>query len=156
MKAVHGSTDRSVSSLHTDSRAVKPGSCFIAIKGSDADGHSFINAAIEKGAVAIVAEQLPENMVAGITYIETEQSAAAAGIMAHNFYGTPSAFLHLVGVTGTNGKTTVATILFKLFTTLGYKCGLISTIENKIADVIIPSTHTTGCHIPECIIEKNV
>ena len=143
IKAVHGSTGLTVSSLHTDSRTVVPGSCFIAIKGNETDGHGFINAAIEKGAVAIIAELLPETMPAGVTYVETHQSSAAAGIMAHNFFGTPSAFLHLTGVTGTNGKTTVATLLFKLFSKLGYKCGLISTIENKIGDDIIPSTHTT-------------
>ena len=140
---MHGSTDTEISALHLDSRAVTAGSCFIAVKGSAADGHQFIEAAIGKGAAAIVVQQLPNERREGIVYIETANTAIAAGVMAHNFYGTPSAFLQLTGVTGTNGKTTVVTILFKLFTKLGYKCGLISTVENKIGDTIIPATHTT-------------
>ena len=143
IKAVHGSTDVKISSLQTDSRHVVSGSCFIAVKGSVTDGHSFIDAAIEKGATVIVAEHLPTNIKEGITYIETDNSAAAAGIMAHNFFGTPSANMDVIGVTGTNGKTTVATLLYKLFSKLGFTCGLISTIENKIGDTIIAATHTT-------------
>ena len=143
IKALHGSTDAEISSLHTDSRKAAPGSCFIAIKGIVTDGHAFIDAAIEKGATAIVAEHLPANLKPGVTYIETENSSIAAGIMAHNFYGTPSANIAVVGVTGTNGKTTVATLLYNLFTKLGFTCGLISTIENKIGDTITPATHTT-------------
>ena len=143
IKAVHGSMDAEISSLHTDSRAVTEGSCFIAVKGGISDGHNFINSAVEKGAVVVVAENLPANLQEKITYIQVDNSAAAAGIIAHNFYGSPSEALNLIGVTGTNGKTTVATLLFKLFTKLGFKCGLISTIENKIGDEIIPATHTT-------------
>ena len=143
IKAVHGSTDVKISSLQTDSRHVVSGSCFIAVKGSITDGHSFIDAAIDKGATVIVAEHLPTNIKEGITYIETDNSAAAAGIMAHNFFGTPSANMDVIGVTGTNGKTTVATLLYKLFSKLGFTCGLISTIENKIGDTIIAATHTT-------------
>ena len=143
IKAVHGSTDVKISSLQTDSRHVVSGSCFIAVKGSITDGHSFIDAAIDKGAIVIVAEHLPTNIKEGITYIETENSAGAAGIMAHNFFGTPSANMDVIGVTGTNGKTTVATLLYKLFSKLGFTCGLISTIENKIGDTIIAATHTT-------------
>ena len=143
IKAVHGSTDVKISSLQTDSRHVVSGSCFIAVKGSVTDGHSFIDAAIEKGATVIVAEHLPTNIKEGITYIETDNSAATAGIMAHNFFGTPSANMDVIGVTGTNGKTTVATLLYKLFSKLGFTCGLISTIENKIGDTIIAATHTT-------------
>ena len=143
LKAVHGSTDVEVNSLHIDSRAVVKGSCFIAIKGDSADGHNYIDAAIAKGAIAIVAEQMPNNLVDGITYVEVADSASAAGFMAHNFYGEPSLKMKLIGVTGTNGKTTVATILYNLFIKLGYSCGLISTVENKINGGIIPSTHTT-------------
>ena len=143
LKAVLGSTDVEIKSLHIDSREVKPHSCFIAVKGFVVDGHNFIDAAINNGAKAIVAEQLPANMVDGITYIEVVNSAAAVGFMAHNFYGEPSAGLKIIGVTGTNGKTTVATILFNLFTKLGFTCGLVSTVENKIGTDIIPATHTT-------------
>ena len=143
LSAVYGNTDTVIASMHIDSRNIVPGSCFIAVKGSASDGHSFIDAAIEKGAVAVIAEQLPENKNENVTYIQTENSAAAAGIAAHNFYGTPSASLNLTGVTGTNGKTTVATLLYKLFAALGYTCGLISTVENRIGERIIPSTHTT-------------
>ena len=143
LKAVFGSTDVEIKTLHLDSREVKPESCFIAVKGFVVDGHNFIDVAIKNGAKAIVAEQLPANMIDGITYIEVVNSAAAAGFMAHNFYGEPSAGLKIIGVTGTNGKTTVATILFNLFTKLGFTCGLVSTVENKIAAEIIPATHTT-------------
>jgi UDP-N-acetylmuramoyl-L-alanyl-D-glutamate--2,6-diaminopimelate ligase len=143
LKAVHGSTDVEVKSLHIDSRTVAAGSCFIALKGTTVNGNDFIDAAITKGAVAIVTDNFPENMVDGITYVEVENTNTAAGLMAHHFYGEPSTKINLVGVTGTNGKTTVATILYNLFTKLGYKCGLISTVENKIAEAIIPATHTT-------------
>ena len=143
LKAVSGSTEVEVNSLHLDSRDVKQGGCFIAVKGSVVDGHNYINTAIKNGATVIVAEQLPANKVDGITYIEVVNSKAALGYMAHNFYGEPSVGLKLIGVTGTNGKTTVATILFNLFTKLGFVCGLVSTVENKIGETIIPSTHTT-------------
>lgn len=143
LKAVHGSTDVEISSLHIDSRAVEKNSCFIAVKGATTDGHNYTDAAIKNGAVAVIVEQLPTNILDGVTYIEVADSATAAGFVAHNFYGEPSAELKIVGVTGTNGKTTVATILYNLFTKLGYKCGLVSTVENKIAGTIIPSTHTT-------------
>ena len=143
LKAVQGSTDVEINSLHIDSREVKANSCFIAVKGSAFDGHNFIDAAIKNGAVAIVAEKLPANIIEGITYIEVANSAVAVGFIAHNFYGEPSVGLKLIGVTGTNGKTTVATILFNLFTKLGFNCGLVSTVENKIGSTIIPSTHTT-------------
>jgi UDP-N-acetylmuramoyl-L-alanyl-D-glutamate--2,6-diaminopimelate ligase len=143
LKAVYGSTDVEIKSLHIDSRTVVAGSCFIALKGTTVNGNDFIDAAIAKGAVAIVTENMPANIVDGITYVEVENTSTAAGLMAHYFYGVPSTKINLVGVTGTNGKTTVATILFNLFTKLGYKCGLISTVENKIAETIIPATHTT-------------
>ncbi len=141
--AVHGSTDVEINALHIDSRTVLPNSCFIAIKGASVDGHEFINVAIENGAIAIVAEQMPKQLEEGIVYIQVANTAIAAGFMAHNFYGEPTNAMKLVGITGTNGKTTVATILFKLFVKLGYKCGLVSTVENKINLAISPSTHTT-------------
>lgn len=141
--AVQGSTDVEINSLHIDSRKVQADSCFIAIKGAAIDGHHFIDAAIKNGAIAIIAEQLPTNIAEGITYITVANTATAAGFMAHNFYGEPSVGLKLIGVTGTNGKTTVATILFNLFTKLGFVCGLVSTVENKIGETIIASTHTT-------------
>ena len=132
-----------VTDVQIDSRKVQKGSLFIAVKGAAADGHKFIEGSIEKGAVAIVCEQMPSSIKEGITYVQTTNSAQAAGLIAHNFYDQPSLKLKLVGVTGTNGKTTIATLLFKLFTCLGYKCGLISTVENQIGDRVIPSTHTT-------------
>ncbi len=143
LKAVYGSTDVEIKSLHIDSRSVKNGGCFIAVKGVTTDGHNYLDAAIKNGAIAIIVEQLPINILEGITYIEVANSASAVGFIAHNFYGEPSASLKIIGVTGTNGKTTVATILYNLFVKLGFSCGLISTIENKINGVIITSTHTT-------------
>lgn len=140
---MHGSTGVEISDVQLDSRAVQPGTAFIAVKGSATDGHQFIEKAIEKGATAIIAEQLPEEKKAGVVYVEVGDSAVAAGYMAANFFGQPSASLHLVGVTGTNGKTTIATLLYKLFTALGYHCGLISTVANHIGDRVLPATHTT-------------
>jgi UDP-N-acetylmuramoyl-L-alanyl-D-glutamate--2,6-diaminopimelate ligase len=143
LRSVHGSTGTEISSVQLDSRQVHPGTAFIAVKGSATDGHQFIEKAIEKGATAIIAEQLPVEKKDGVVYVEVENSAAAAGYMASNFFGQPSASLHLVGVTGTNGKTTIATLLYKLFTALGYHCGLISTVANQIGDRVLPATHTT-------------
>ncbi|RZM18537.1 MAG: UDP-N-acetylmuramoyl-L-alanyl-D-glutamate--2,6-diaminopimelate ligase, partial [Pedobacter sp.] len=143
IRAVNGDTNISITSLHTDSREVAEGSCFIAIKGTASDGHSFIATAIEKGAIAIVCEQMPAALKDTITYVQVDSSAAAAGWMAHSFYGEPTSQLKLVGVTGTNGKTTIATLLFKLFSSLGYTCGLVSTVQHQVGETIIPSTHTT-------------
>jgi len=141
--AVKGDTSVDVNALQLDSRAANPQGCFIAIKGSAMDGHDFISSAIANGAVAIICQQMPVEINEAITYVQVENSAVAAGIMSHNFYGEPSKNLKLVGVTGTNGKTTIATVLFKLFTNLGYKCGLVSTVQNQVGDTVIPSTHTT-------------
>lgn len=135
-------TLESISDLQIDSRLVNAGSCFIAIKGINTDGHLHINKAIENGATMIVCEKLPE-VQKGVFYVVVEKSAFAGGIMAHNFYGNPSASLKVVGITGTNGKTTIATLLFKLFSALGFKCGLISTVQNLIGSEILPATHTT-------------
>jgi len=143
IRAVSGNTAIEITNLQTDSRLVTPGTCFIAIKGTLSDGHSFIEDAIAKGAVAVVVEHLPEIIHSHITYVEVAETDVAAGMMSHNFYGEPSRQLKVVGVTGTNGKTTIATLLWKLFTSLGYKCGLISTVQNQIGNEIIPSTHTT-------------
>ncbi len=133
----------SVDDLQIDSRKVTPGSCFIAIKGNTTDGHNYINTALANGATIIVCEKLPADAKDDALYIIVENSSLAAGIMAHNFYGQPSHKIKLIGVTGTNGKTTVATLLFKLFSAIGYKCGLISTVQNQIADEVLASTHTT-------------
>jgi UDP-N-acetylmuramoyl-L-alanyl-D-glutamate--2,6-diaminopimelate ligase len=141
--SIQGSTAVEVNNLQIDSRKIGKGSCFIAITGNAVDGHLFINTAIENGASVIVAEILPTTINTNITYIQVENSAIAAGVISHNFYGEPSTKIKLVGVTGTNGKTTIVTLLFKLFTTLHYKCGLISTVQNQIANTIIPATHTT-------------
>src|SRR5882757_348814 len=126
-----------------DSRKVQPGFLFIAVKGTQSDGHTFIEKSIIAGAVAIVCEGLPENIDERVTYVTVKNSAHSLGLISSNFYGNPSRKLKLVGVTGTNGKTTVATLLYKLFGTLGHKSGLLSTVENRIIDTVIAATHTT-------------
>ncbi|HZE86328.1 MAG TPA: Mur ligase family protein, partial [Puia sp.] len=143
LRSVHGDLDRKIPGLYTDSGKVVAGALFIALKGTHTDGHLFIGAAIAAGAAAIVCEDLPAALEGTVTYIQVENSAEAAGYIAHNFYGQPSEKLRLVGVTGTNGKTTIATLLYKLFTALGSKCGLLSTVENQIGGRIVPATHTT-------------
>jgi UDP-N-acetylmuramoyl-L-alanyl-D-glutamate--2,6-diaminopimelate ligase len=132
-----------VRDLQLDSRKVGEGSVFIAVKGSAVDGHRFIDQVLQQGAVAVICETMPAELKEGVVYVQVENSAAAAGYMAHNFYGQPSEKVKLIGVTGTNGKTTIATLLFKLFTLLGYKCGLLSTVQNHIGNEIVPATHTT-------------
>jgi UDP-N-acetylmuramoyl-L-alanyl-D-glutamate--2,6-diaminopimelate ligase len=143
IRAVDGNTGTVIKDIQTDSRKVSSGSLFVAIKGTAADGHKFIEKAVESGAVAIVAEEITGEKKPGVTYVQVENSAIAAAFIANNFFKRPSENLELVGVTGTNGKTTIATLLYKLFTSLGYKCGLISTVENMIAGRVIPATHTT-------------
>lgn len=143
IRSVSGDTTVEVNDLQLDSRAVKEGACFIAVKGSSADGHKFIETAISKGATAIICEVLPQNLNSAVVYVQVEDSALAAAVMSHNFYGEPSAKVKLVGVTGTNGKTTIATLLWKLFSSLGYQCGLVSTVQNQIGEQVIASTHTT-------------
>jgi UDP-N-acetylmuramoyl-L-alanyl-D-glutamate--2,6-diaminopimelate ligase len=138
-----GVTNRDVASLEFDSRKVENDAVFFAIKGTLADGHRYIEQTILAGAVVVVCEELPETLQPAITYIQVENAHVALGIMAANFYGNPSSKLSLVGITGTNGKTTIATLLFKLFTELGYAVGLISTVENQIKEMVIPATHTT-------------
>ncbi len=143
LRSVKGDTNTAIKDLQIDSRKVSKGTCFIAIRGTVVDGHQFIDTAVENGANAIVCETLPAIFKDEVTYIEVENSAVAAGFMSHNFYGEPSLKIKLVGVTGTNGKTTIVTLLCKLFSELGYKCGLISTVQNQIGEEIISSTHTT-------------
>ena len=143
IRSVLGSTSVEVNDIQIDKRRVKQVTAFIAVKGSATDSHQFIDKEIENGAVAIVYEQIPASVKEGIVYVEVQSSAAAAALMANNFYDRPSEKVKLVGVTGTNGKTTIATLLYKLFTRLGYKCGLLSTVENQIGDKVVPATHTT-------------
>jgi UDP-N-acetylmuramoyl-L-alanyl-D-glutamate--2,6-diaminopimelate ligase len=143
LQAVTGVTDQEVKDLQMDSRKVIEGSVFIAIKGTASNGHDYIDTAVGKGARVIVCELMPSNIVEGVTYLQVANSAEAVAHMAHHYYGEPSSKVQLVGVTGTNGKTTIATLLYKVFSKMGYKCGLISTVQNHIGDTVIPSTHTT-------------
>jgi UDP-N-acetylmuramoyl-L-alanyl-D-glutamate--2,6-diaminopimelate ligase len=140
---VVGVTDIAVSSIAIDSRKVIKGTAFVAIKGVAQDGHEYISKAIELGAKVIVCENMPALQVDGVTYIKVASTPEAVAFMAHQFYDAPSTKIKLVGVTGTNGKTTIATLLFKLFSALDYTCGLVSTVQNQIGDQIIPATHTT-------------
>jgi UDP-N-acetylmuramoyl-L-alanyl-D-glutamate--2,6-diaminopimelate ligase len=143
LESVQGSTDITVSGIAIDSRLVQKDFVFVAIKGEKVNGHNFVSKAIDLGATTIVCEEMPTSKTEGVTYLQVNNTHETVAIMAHQFYGEPSTKINLVGVTGTNGKTTIATVLFKLFKQLGYKCGLISTIQNQIADDIIPSIYTT-------------
>ena len=143
LKQVSGDTHIIIDTVQFDSRNVGKGDVFVAVKGTLSDGHKYIDKAIESGAIAIVAEKLPENQKEGITYIEVSDSAYALGVIASNYFDNPSEKLNLIGVTGTNGKSTVVTLLYRLFTRLGYKTGLLSTIGNIVGNNTIPSTHTT-------------
>jgi UDP-N-acetylmuramoyl-L-alanyl-D-glutamate--2,6-diaminopimelate ligase len=138
-----GNMNVDVKGIAFDSRKVQPGFLFVAVKGTQSDGHVFIEKSVADGAVAIVCEKLPEAISEKVTYVTVKDSAKALGIVAGNYYGNPASKLKLIGVTGTNGKTTVATLLFKLFSTLGYRCGMLSTVVNKIVDKEIHATHTT-------------
>lgn len=143
LEEIIGSTNVAISSVTFDSRKVKKDSLFIATRGTASDGHHYIELAIESGAVAIVCEDLPETLKENVTYVKVLDSSASLGYIACNFYDNPSEKLKLVGITGTNGKTTTVTLLFNLFRGLGYNVGLLSTVENKINTTVIPSTHTT-------------
>jgi len=143
LEEIIGSTNVAISSVTFDSRKVKKDSLFIATRGTASDGHHYIEVAIENGAVAVVCEDLPETLNENITYVKVLDSSASLGYIACNFYDNPSEKLKLVGITGTNGKTTTVTLLFNLFRGLGYNVGLLSTVENKINTAVIPSTHTT-------------
>jgi len=141
--SVLGNPEVEISQLTIDSRQVGPQTLFAALKGTQTDGHSYIEKAIELGASAILCQDLPEVIHPNVTYIQVSDSAESLGYASSNFYDNPSSKLKLVGITGTNGKTTTVTLLFRLFRKLGYRCGLISTVQNQIDDTIIPSTHTT-------------
>lgn len=138
-----GNMEVMVTQLTFDSRSVKPGAVFVAIRGTQVDGHAYIEKAIEKGAKAIVCEDLPEKLADDISYVQVLDAAKSLGLMAANFYDHPSEKLNIVAVTGTNGKTTTVTLLHQLYTEMGYSAGLISTVENKIKNKIIPASHTT-------------
>lgn len=138
-----GDMERRISGIVFDSRNVEERSAFVAVRGTQVDGHEFITTALEKGAIVIVCERLPEVIQDGITYVQVVSSARALGIMASNFFDNPSDKIKVVAVTGTNGKTTTVTLLHQLFVAMGYSTGLLSTVENKINEEIIPSTHTT-------------
>lgn len=139
----HGNLSGEISAVAFDSRKVGAGSLFVAVRGTVVDGHDFIKSVVAAGVAAIVCESIPEEITPGPAYIRVNDSSEALGIIASAFYDNPSSKLHLVGITGTNGKTTVATLLYKLFEELGYKSGLISTVENHIHHTVLPSTHTT-------------
>lgn len=144
IEAVKGSTEIAVKNIDFDSRKIEENDVFIAIRGAVADGHEFIETAIKKGATAIICDTFPENIVAGVTYVQVKDTNRALAFMASNFYGNPSANLKLVGITGTNGKTTIASLLFQLFKKAGYKVGLLSTVKNVVDDVEYKSLLTTS------------
>jgi len=143
LEEIVGTTNVAVSSITFDSRKVKKDSLFIAVRGTAVDGHDFISKAIEAGAIAIVCEEIPKNKIEDITYVKVKNASYALGIIASNFYDNPSQKLKLVGVTGTNGKTTTVTLLYNLFKSLGNTVGLLSTVRNKIHNEELPATHTT-------------
>lgn len=132
-----------IQGINIDSRLVKEGDVFIAVKGTQTDGHAYIAAAEEKGAAAIVCEEMPEKLNPNVAYVKVNDAQHATGRLATAFYGNPSQRLGLVGVTGTNGKTTIATLLYEIFTQMGHRCGLLSTVCNYINGMPYPSTHTT-------------
>lgn len=138
-----GDTELTIQSIQFDSRKVENGSVFVATKGTASDGHQYIQVAIEKGATAVVCEDMPEELNPAITYIKVENSADVLGKMASAWYGFPSSKMILIGVTGTNGKTTIATLLYQLFRKLGHKAGLLSTVCNYVDDRAVEATHTT-------------
>jgi UDP-N-acetylmuramoyl-L-alanyl-D-glutamate--2,6-diaminopimelate ligase len=140
---LQGSADIEITAIVFDSRKVIPGCVFVAVKGTVVDGHDYILQAINDGAVAVICEELPARVTGEVDFLMVADSAVALGIVSANFYDNPSSKLKLVGVTGTNGKTTIATLLYKLFRDLGYKCGLISTVENQVNGAVIQATHTT-------------
>lgn len=138
-----GDTEIKITSIQFDSRKVEAGCAFVAVRGTESDGHQYIDMAIEKGAVAVICEEMPAEPAKSVTYIKVANSADALGKMASAWFGFPSTQLILVGVTGTNGKTTIATLLYQLFREMGYKAGLLSTVCNYIDDTAIEATHTT-------------
>ena len=140
---IAGDADIDITGVNIDSRKIKPGHLFVAMKGTQVDGHTFIPKALELGAAAVLCEDMPEERKDGIVYVQVESTEDAVGKVATLFYGDPSTKLKLVGVTGTNGKTTIATLLYNMFRKFGYKCGLLSTVCNYIEGEAIPADHTT-------------
>ncbi|MDV6169132.1 UDP-N-acetylmuramoyl-L-alanyl-D-glutamate--2,6-diaminopimelate ligase [Flavobacterium sp. DG1-102-2] len=143
IEAVKGATDVAVDKIEFDSRLVKGGDVFVAIRGTLSDGHSFIEKALSMGAAAVVCEEMPDETIEGITYIQVKSSSAALAHMAANYYGNPSHNVRLVGITGTNGKTTIASLLYQLFKNAGYKTGLLSTVKILVDTKEYKATHTT-------------
>jgi UDP-N-acetylmuramoyl-L-alanyl-D-glutamate--2,6-diaminopimelate ligase len=143
IESVIGSMDISVATLQYDSRSIEQNDVFVAIKGGVFDGHAFISQAIDQGAVVVVCKDLPPKTVDTVTYVKVDNTSRALALMASNYYQNPSKNLKLVGITGTNGKTTVATLLYKLFTKAGYKVGLISTVKIMVGTHSFSTTHTT-------------
>ena len=143
MEAVIGNTGVAVTNIHFDSRKVELNDVFVAVKGTISDGHQFIETAVNQGALAIVCQEMPEKIVNGVTYVQVANSQKALAIMASNYYDSPSENLKLVGVTGTNGKTTVATLLYDLFSKAGFKVGLLSTVKIMVGDQTFAASHTT-------------
>ena len=140
---IEGSADIDIKGVDIDSRKIHDGYLFIAMRGTQVDGHTFIDKAIANGATAVLCEQLPPTLAANVAYAQVENTEMVAGKVITTFFGNPTAKLKLVGVTGTNGKTTIATLLYHMFRRLGYKCGLFSTVCNYIEDEKLPATHTT-------------
>jgi len=143
VKSIVGSTDVDITDVDIDSRKVAAGHLFVAIKGTQTDGHQYIQKAIELGASAILCEDMPKEQLAQVCYVQVDSTEAVVGKVATTFHGDPTSKLKLVGVTGTNGKTTIATLLYNMFRRLGYKCGLLSTVCNYIEDEPVPASHTT-------------
>ena len=142
-QTIIGNQEIDITGVNIDSRKIEKSHLFVAIKGTQTDGHRFIPKALELGAVAVLCEDLPEDLQPGVTYVQVASTEAAVGPVATMFYGEPSKQLKLVGVTGTNGKTTIATLLYNMFRKFGHKCGLLSTVCNYIEDEAIPADHTT-------------
>ncbi len=144
IEAVKGSTEIAINAINFDSRKIENNDVFIAIRGAVADGHEYIETAINKGAVAVICDTFPENIISGVTYVQVKDTNRALAFVASNYYGNPSANLKLVGITGTNGKTTIASLLYQLFKKAGYKVGLLSTVKNVVDDVEYKSMLTTS------------
>lgn len=143
LEEVKGTRDLDISSVEFDSRKVREGSVFVAVKGTKSDGHEFMGRAISSGAKAIICENVPRKLLKGVTYVKVANSAEALGIIASNFFGNPSDRIKVVGVTGTNGKTSTVTLLYRMALNLGFRCGMLSTVENRINSEVLPATHTT-------------
>ncbi len=143
IEAVKGSTDIAINKIEFDSRKIEANDIFVAIRGTISDGHDYIEKAINLGAIAIVCDTLPKNLITGITYIQVKETNKALAFIAANYFGNPSNELKLVGITGTNGKTTIASLLFQLFKKAGFKVGLLSTVKILVDEVEYKATHTT-------------